>query len=377
MRHRPRSWPPLELALRGVVLVTVFAHPHAFYTYDPEQFWQRTQDLSLHHLPYRDFLWEFPPLTIVALLPAPLVSRGAYVALFLVLMVAAEYGSLLVLRWSRPADAFGITAYWTLVGLPLAAFTWFRLDFISVLFATLALVAVVHHREPSVPLTAGVAAKLWPGVAVAGLVLQRRWRAVIASVAAVTALVLAWFAFSPSGFREFVRYRHGSGFQVESTIGALRMLGRAPVGSASDSFVTDAGRYRYADTAFLLAWAALAVVTVVIALRRPVHLAPLLGALVTWLMVLSRILSPQYLVWLLPFAALAWVDGDRVATIAFGAASVMTLAVIEHYNAYIAGNRAVVLTVVLRNLLLVLVGVRFFQLAFGARPRAVDKHPAR
>jgi hypothetical protein len=371
LQRRQRVWPVFELGLRALVLVVVFVHPHAFYTYDPETFWRRAQDLSVHHLPYRDYLWEFPPLTALTLVPAPVVSMRTFVGVFVALMIAAEYLSLVLLRRGRPHDALGITAYWTIVGLPLAAFTWFRLDFLSVLFATPALLAVVRVRPAAAAVTGGVAAKLWPGTIALGRVLQRRWHGLLISVGSVAVLVGGWFAFSPSGFRAFLRYRRGSGFQVESTIGAVRMLGHARVDTVSDTFVTDAERFGFADTAFVGAWLALAVVMVVLARPRDARLVPLLGGLVTALMVLSRILSPQYLVWLLPFVALAWVDGERVATGAFAIASLTTLIVVEKYDAFIGGNRAMALAVVIRNALLVVVCVRFLQVALSpTRARA-------
>jgi hypothetical protein len=366
----------LELGLRVLVVGLIWVHPHTFFTADPYNFWERTRDLSWHYLPYRDFLWEFPPLTVLAILPAPLLSHTAYIGAFVALMVAAEYGSLLALRGLCPANAWPLTCYWTIAGLPLAILAWFRLDYLSVFFATCALVAIVRAGRGSAAITAGFAAKIWPVALVIGLVVQRRARTAVATVVGVAATVAVWFAFSPEGFRDFLRYRRGSGFQVESLIGSVRMLARPEIETVSQTYVTDAGRYHFADTLFVLAWCAVVAVVTIYARRRPIRLVPLLGGLVGALLVLSRILSPQYLVWLLPFVALEWVDGERLATIAFGVAGVLTLVVVEAYHTFLAGNRLLVLDIIVRNVLLIIVTIRLLHRGFTPRAAAAEQAPA-
>lgn len=351
------------------VLLLVWTRPRGVNFFgDAEVFWGRARDMSLHHLPYRDFLWEFPPLTTPVLIPAPLVSERAFVAWFGLVMMAAEYGSLLVLRRGRSRDdALALTAYWTIVGLPLAAFTWFRFDFLAVFFATLGIVAIAPVARFRGQVTAGFAVKLWPVTLLAAPVLQRRWRSVIVSLTGVGAVVLAWYAFSPSGFREYLRYRRGTGLQAESTLGAIRMVMGAPRSVGSGALVTDAGRFAHADTVAFVLLALFAAITLAAAWRRPVAIVPLIGALTTAVMLFSRILSPQYLVWLLPFAALAWLDGERVGTIAFAVASLLTTVVIDRYDSFAAGNRFLAALVVARNVLLLVVGVRLLAMAFAAR----------
>mgnify|MGYP003351271159 CR=1 FL=1 len=83
----------------------------------------------------------------MVLVAAPFVSRHLFTVWFGTLMIAAEYGSLVVLRRGRPAaDARALTRYWTCAGLPLASFTWFRFDFFAVWFTVLAIVASDHGR---------------------------------------------------------------------------------------------------------------------------------------------------------------------------------------------------------------------------------------
>jgi hypothetical protein len=243
-----------------------------------------------------------------------------------------------------------------------------------VFFAVLGIVALAPVARFRGQVTAGFAVKLWPITLLAAPVLQRRWRSVVISLAGIGAVVAAWYAFSPDGFREYLRYRRGTGLQAESTFGAIRMLMGAPRSVGSGALVTDAGRFGQADTIAFVLLALFAVITLAAAWRRPVALVPLIGALTTGVMLFSRILSPQYLVWLLPFAALAWLDGERIGTIAFAVASALTVVVIDRYDAFAAGNRFLAAVVVLRNALLVVVGVRLLVMAFapGRFRRAED-----
>jgi hypothetical protein len=356
----------VELAVRAAVLVIVVTgHP---FSYDVHRYWARMHLVSLHHLPYRDFLWEFPPLTVLVVLPARWLSHSAFTGVFALEMICAEYGSLVLLRRRLPGRAGTITTYWTWVGLPLAAQAWFRLDFLSVLFATWALLLVLEGRSAVWPVVLGFVAKLWPVVLGAVVAAQRQYRRTATMAAAVGAATAAWYAFSPAGFRAFLRYRHGSGLQIESLLGAPLYLAGAKVSSASDSYVVLRGRLGWVDPLLLALFALLVLGCVLLARRRPVRAVPLAGGLVVGLMVLSRILSPQYLVWALPFLALSWAEGERRATVLFALAAWVTAVLNWGYADFVAGNRALQVAVVIRNLSLVAAGVLLLRDAFGRRP---------
>lgn len=370
----------LELLVRGAILITVArAHP---FSYDVHGYWRRMHGLSMHHLPYRDFLWEFPPLTVLVVLPARWLSQSAFTAVFAAEMVAAEYGTLLVLRRHAGAAADSLGVYWTAVALPLAAQAWFRLDFLSALLATWALVALLRRRGApagrgaATAVTLGYLAKLWPAMLVILAVWQRRSRTAVTAVAGVVATTAVWIAYSPAGFRAFLRYRHGSGFQIESAIGAVVFAAGAKVSVVSDSIAVRAGQFGWVDPLLLAAWSCLAVGCVIAGLRHQVNAVALLGGLVIWLMLLSRILSPQYLVWALPFAALCWVQGERLGAGLFAAAAWLTTLINWQYQDLVSGNAAMKAVLLLRNVLLVGAGLELLRVGLSDRARDPATQPA-
>ena len=359
----------LELLLRGAILLVV-ARVHPF-SYDVHRYWARMHTASLTHLPYRDFGWEFPPLTLLVVLPARWLSVHAFTAVFVGEMLCAEYGSLCLLRRRFPHDANAISWYWSCVVLPLAAQTWFRLDFLSVLLATWAVLRILARRSAAVPITLGVLAKLWPAVLIVVLAAKHRIRRAAVATAAVAASVAAWFAFSPSGFDAFVRYRHGSGLQIESLVGAPLFAAGASVSSASDSYVVHRGSLGWVDPVLLGMFCVLVLICLLSARDRPVRVVSLGGGLVVALMLLSRILSPQYLVWAAPFAALAWASGQRVAALLFAVAAWLTAILNFEYAAFVRGDGVMQALVLTRNLLLVGVALALLRHAFA--PGAADE----
>jgi hypothetical protein len=89
--------------------------------------------------------------------------------------------------------------------------------------------------------------------------------------------------------------------------------------------------------------------------------------MVVTLLVSSRLLSPQFMVWPLPFAALAWAQGERITGWLFGIAAGITLLYLFFYAQLVHGSDLWATAVVVRNVLLVALGVRMIQV--GLRPR--------
>jgi hypothetical protein len=248
-------------------------------------------------------------------------------------------------------------------------FAYFRLDFMSVLFATLALLWLARGRQPSGFVVLGVLAKLWPVTVLAGSAWRGRWRDVVLGLTASLVLIAVWYAFSPSGFRAFLEFRRGTGFHVESLIGSIVLLaGGRPV-FRSGAWVVAPGRWGWVDPVLVALWAALVVIVVVRARGRGASDAGVIGALVIALMLLSRLLSPQYLVWAVPFLALARADGERRATGLFVLAACVTPGYLWGYKYFLQGNPALQGLVVGRNLLLAVTAVLLLRWALSPARR--------
>jgi hypothetical protein len=207
-------------------------------------------------------------------------------------------------------------------------------------------------------------AKLWPVAVLPGLVVEGQRRAVRTAIVALAAVSVAWLVVGgPGGVLDVVFFGHSTGWQVESTIGALTYL------VTGGPLRAEGGAWRIGTipggVGLALGLASLAAIAVawVIAARRPSGHSPdharlaAVGALI----VMAPVLSPQYLVWLLPFAAV--LAADTGVIVLAGAASVLTAAVAHAYDDFVAGSVWWEWMAVARNALLIaLVVVAFARL---------------
>jgi hypothetical protein len=99
-----------------------------------------------------------------------------------------------------------------------------------------------------------------------------------------------------------------------------------------------------------------------------------LGAVLAFLLC-SPLLSPQYLVWLLPFAAISWAHGHRAVAAVAGAGIVATMVLVRTYQGLWEGTFAAHAVVLGRNALLVIgLGVAWHSLR---RSRVAATRPVR
>ena len=70
---------------------------------------------------------------------------------------------------------------------------------------------------------------------------------------------------------------------------------------------------------------------------------------------LAPIISPQYVVWVLPFAAIA--AADRAIAVATATMVVLTALVAHHYSDFLEGHRPWTIALVTRNALLVVIAL--------------------
>lgn len=364
-----------EVLLRAALLSVIMGWLHHVFYADVSTYFYRAEHIGWHDLPYRDFLWEYPPLAALPLLLIPLVGRSneAFHVAFLVCTVGLEYWMLHRFRRGRSAqERSAITWWWNLSVLPLAAIAWFRLDFVPATCATVALFAMAEGRRWVLATFAGFATKLWPIVLVVPMVLRRRYRDVVVTCLWAASMVVAWWLFSPQGFHDFLRFRQGAGFQVESLPGALVMLlDDRPISFVSGALVVgDEGLGWVQRTmAVVLVLAPAAMVVAAWRRRSSVDQVALVGAIVTTTLLSQRLLSPQFLVWLVPFVA--WYRfADRTMAWVFGVGAWMTALVVQCYGSFLNRNTVLVSMVVVRNAMLLWIIGRLLQLAFRHRTAA-------
>jgi hypothetical protein len=331
--------------------------------------------------PYRDFQVEYPPVTyglIRLLTGANLYQSIAFIAISQFL---CDLGIAVLLRWVW--DRRAMVAYLAL-GLPLMCwpFVYARIDLFSALLAVggLALVRKGRDIEGGGLLAVAVLAKLWPFALAPVLIVERRIRGLVAFVVAGATLAIAWIALAgSSGVRQVVSFRDATGWQVESVPGILWHL-------------HDPSRVKFESGAFrtgvmptwgrpLLTTLSLAFIVLAwwLAARRRndgaddhvvYALAPLVSVLS--LLIFAPILSPQYVVWMLPFAALVAARGDRL--VAGLTAAITVITTISYAFVIDAADGALwaIAPVLVRNILIVALLVVSVQLLVGARVGATE-----
>jgi hypothetical protein len=391
-RHARRLGPAAALAVVYGVAVTV--GPTSDVSVNDLYLYRSMTGLVQDGLaPYLDWGFEYPPLAIVpiALGGAFGNTEGVYPVTFGLLML----GCLLAVQAWAGALA-GRAAAWAVALSPVLLGAMIRTHYDLLPVAMVAGALALFARGRSTPAFAvlglGTATKLFPAllvpIAVLWLVARgERERVVpgIAAFAAVVALVCA--PFLSDGFVDQFRFHLERPVQIESTPAlVLSVLGESSVTGTPqrpDEFKSNGLDGGPADgvsavftVLFLFAYAAVLVLARSAGDVRRLTLLSL--AAVVAFIALGRVLSPQYMIWLLPFAAAAWAWGDRaIALLCAGAALLTLIEFPTRYFDLVDQDAGVVALVGVRNgVLLVLLGVTFATVAGRARsPRRAAARP--
>ena len=255
--------------------------------------------------PYRDFPVEIPPVAIGAIeLLDPGSSRTLATNLALAMLACdLATAAMLGLTWGRRT-----ALTYLVLGAPLAIFVYFRLDLLSVALAVAALVAARRgaQRTAGVTLAAATFTKVWPVVLLPLLAIHRRRRAVAYASGGMALGGLAWIWWGGwDGPVQVLTARHATGWEVESPIGVVVWV----VTGEEPHF--QGGAHRVGTVPPIVRAAVLLLLLALVAWiwirsKDDPAVAESWGAVgaVAAVLVMSTILSHQYLTWLLPWAAL-------------------------------------------------------------------------
>lgn len=312
--------------------------------------------------PYRDFAFEYPPLALLPMVLADLPG-GGYATWFGVLMGLAAVAcvpAVHALGGARAAWAFALT--------PLLAGAVLRthFDLVAVALLLAGLLAVTRRRPVLGLAVLGLATmvKLFPAV-VAAVALAWLWGRGERRAAGQGALAFAAVAavcsapFLGGGYVDAYEYHLDRPVQIESTPATvLWVLGGVEItGSTSqpDEFGSNGLVGGPADTVRVV-FAVLQLLVLAACAFLARRGAPLLicsAAAVVAFVALGKVLSPQYVAWLVPFAALLLARGQHLAAGLLAAAVALTT--VEFPGLYldlVEGDDGVALLVGARNALL-------------------------
>lgn len=296
------------LALRVVAVVAVIVGVPHFPNAAAHRF------VEIAHapgLPWRDSPVEYAFGDWIVIRAVGFGSVGLARALLGLVAFGAD-----LVAWRAVAAGWGRAAAtrYLWLGAPLLAFIYRRSDLVAVALAVggLALAARGRERAGGVSLAAGALVKLWPIVVAPVLAIERHARALRTAGIALIAGVAGWFLLGGAdAFRQVGTFRGATGWELESTVGVV-------VWALTGEHRFEAGANRTgtvptgAGPALLAATLVTVVVIWLLARRRPFTPAgaPALAA-VAALLVFAPVFSPQYVVWLVGWGAIAGRDGPR------------------------------------------------------------------
>ncbi|MFE7976448.1 glycosyltransferase 87 family protein [Streptomyces shenzhenensis] len=271
--------------------------------------------LSHGAFPAHDTLWQYPPGAGAVLLSPALLPGLTYFQAFVALTLAAD--AVIALALARAGTRAGRSllgaALWTgglplLLHIPLA-----RYDIQVTALAVISLLTLSRSTRACGVLAAlGALVKVWPALVLLGTPRGRPTRSAWTWASGACAVTLGLFALVFTDPLSFLRQQSGRGVQIESLGGTALSLARHAGWSGRVRYRYGAmeftGPYVSAVAEVSLALTAAALCVLLLWRVRARHWSeatPFDAALCAVLLftVTSRVISPQYLVWLLGLAA--------------------------------------------------------------------------
>jgi Glycosyltransferase family 87 len=335
--------------------------------------------ILLGEIPYRDFFIEYPPGSLPAFVPPALFSadKAGYISLFSAEMALVLAATLLLtalaartlrgLRaWISPALVFAAGA---LALYPVAVTRYDAL--VALTLALAALCAALGGRYVGLAYASlgfGAAAKLVPALATLPLVRKGAARG-YSIFFAVLALFFAPFALLGGGLLESFAYQAERGLQVESLAASVLIeLGWVNDVAFEYGAFEVRGRGVGLVTSLILPITLVLLTVTGVVMYREYRRSGTLGgeafpryaaALILAFMLGSKVLSPQYLIWLLPLVPLGagGAAGLGVSTLFLAACFTTTQVFPTHYGDLLEFRHPGPDLLLVRNLLLVVLWV--------------------
>jgi glycosyl transferase family 87 len=381
---RPLGTRALVVVVAGALIVLVLAFRGAMRSVQSVAY----SDVTLYQnygskmldgaMPYRDFKMEYPPgAAVMFILPATRLVEGANQPVWVPPNAAARryyrgFTSLVLLLVAAMVVLTALTlaamrrsARTMLLALAVVAFSPLmigqvvpeRFDVLPAALTAATLAAAIrgHHRLSGVMLGLGAAAKIYPAILLPVLVIaviRRRGvrEAILVAGAAIIAAAAVFVPFaiaSPSGTWDSLRSQFRGGLQIESlassvlvttnhagrSVSALGLpspseLTTQPAPGGLTRLVLAGPGVRTAEIVMpvlLIAALLFLLVSQYRSRRDPREdLLRYSAAAVTILLALGTVLSPQYVVWLIPLVPLVSGRSGTVATLFFVTAAALT-----------------------------------------------------
>ncbi|QWB26137.1 MULTISPECIES: glycosyltransferase family 87 protein [Streptomyces] len=314
--RRSLAWLPVVWCLTRLALLLfvmkVYVFPGPDVTSDVHAIYQGWYEvLRTGTFPQNDVTWQYPPAAALAILSPALLPFLHYATAFFVLVCVTDLIVLALLMYAgrRPGKTLRGAWVWV-VGVPLLGPTVYsRYDVMVTAVAMAALLAGARHPKTMGALAAfGALLKVWPAMLLLAARRRSAWASALVTGLAVTG---AFALVMPGGFA-FLTFQRDRGTEVES-LGALvfhvaRHFGwngevRLNYGSIEflGPYVSEVSTAALFLTGAAFGWL---VLWRLLARRFEEHtLADAAFVAVLMFTTTSRVISPQYMVWLVGLAA--------------------------------------------------------------------------
>jgi uncharacterized membrane protein len=357
---------------------------------DPAHYARIADQVLRGLVPYRDFTLEYPPLALLPLTLPRLVGGDAAMTLdtYTQLLVLQNVAFAIVtgggVAWlaARGLSREGVvrsTLAYVVLTLTVSPILLWRYDVFPALLATAGLVGVAAGRPfiAGASLGAGALAKVYPAVLVPVLALyylQRRTlgdgaRAAVAVVVTSLAILTPFLVTAGFSTFAFVAFQEARDVEVGSVLAGFAFLGDIlGIAEAHPNFGFNAWQVSSPVVDALALPAMLATLLMVIAYglsaicafgaeaslangTASTALARYALAALLLLILTNKVLSPQYLIWLVPFGALV----SRYQAYALLAACVLTIPIYPlYFQSLLAVDAGMVAVLNARNAVLLL-----------------------
>jgi uncharacterized membrane protein len=328
---RFRSTPEVAAAAGGLFLLCWGLVHLGFWSHGALVDWptyERYGDAIFYRelVPYRDFAVEYPPLALAVFIPP--AAFGNYAAAFAWEMAVCGVALVAVVAAIRREAAF----YVALAPLLAGSLILSRFDLWPALLTVAALAALLRARHGLGwgLLGAAVAAKLWPLVIVPLAVVWSyragRIRDALIGFAVVAVAFISFAIVAPRGLWDSVSGQASRPLQIESLGASLFTAFGHPAVISSHGSQNVAGHGSVAAVFTLLQVAVLVALWIAFA-RGPAEPDRLLrysAASVCAFIAFGKVLSPQFLLWLIPLVPLVRGRRGLAATGLLTAALVLT-----------------------------------------------------
>lgn len=341
---KPKNWILWIIGIQfvGLLIVGLLTLRSMLGTHDLNIYYRSSLYLLEGKLPYRDFDLEYPTLALLAFVLPRIVTLGLinnyYIYAFLFLLENILFSTINVLLmlkfmslWNSQRQKILALVFYTLFAVIISPVMLWRYDLFPTVFTVLALVAVISNR-PSVAgisLGFGIAAKLYPVVLLpiftAYCFANKAYRAILklwlGTIGAVGLSLLPFITTKEKLF-SFLSYHKERGLQIESLPSGIITLAnkwglievKTVAGYGSRNIVSPLN-----DLVLnLLPWLFICIYIIILInclyrfreerskselIKVNSLVAYTLLALLIFI-VTNKVFSPQFVVWIIPFAAL-------------------------------------------------------------------------